>query len=221
VVLADTPLALILPHELVGKTDTLLYGCQCSPKAAVSDVLTSPEQPIEPQSRWQRFKQASLREVRWWFFALMLFGFGSILIGTLRGGVEVQGQAPDFTAPIVAGKGQGGQVQLGALRGKPVVLYFTASWCPACKATMPTVDRFAAGHPDVHVVGVAMEDRQDAEAYFQQTERAFPIVAATAAVQKNYDVKALPTTLVLDATGNAIWSRQGILMPFELDARVP
>lgn len=182
---------------------------------------TEPHAPPVAQPRWQRWRDATFREVKWWFFALLLFGFGSIAIGSLRGGVEVSGPAPDFTAPVVAGASTKKAISLSSLRGKPTVLYFTASWCPACKATTPTVDSFAAAHPDVNVLAVAMEDEDDAKAYFGPQNRSFAVVAATQQLARDYPVKALPTTLVLDKDGNAVWTRQGVLMPFELNWRVP
>lgn len=181
------------------------------------DQLQAPAVP----PRWQRWRDATLREVKWWFFALLLFGFGSIAIGSLRGGVEVSGEAPDFRAPVIAGKTTQKSIALKDLRGKPTVLYFTASWCPACKATTPTVDSFAASHPEVNVLAVAMEDEDDARAYFGPQDRSFAVVAATQQLARDYPVKALPTTLVLDKDGSAVWTRQGVLMPFELNWRVP
>ena len=108
-----------------------------------------------------------------------------------------------------------------ALARGPVVLYFFASWCPACKVTSPTIDRFAAGHPEVTVLGIAAEDAEEARAFLASQPRSFAVVAETQAIDAAYKVRALPTTIVLDAQGKVAWSRQGIVLPFELGWHLP
>ncbi len=46
-------------------------------------------------------------------------------------------QAPDFTTEIY----KGGQVSLSDLRGKVVMLQFTASWCGICRNEMPHIEK--------------------------------------------------------------------------------
>ncbi|MGP1435926.1 MAG: TlpA family protein disulfide reductase [Phocaeicola sp.] len=45
-------------------------------------------------------------------------------------------EAPDFTITLVDGK----QVTLSKLRGKVVMLQFTASWCGVCRKEMPHIE---------------------------------------------------------------------------------
>ncbi|HTS14647.1 MAG TPA: redoxin domain-containing protein, partial [Candidatus Sulfotelmatobacter sp.] len=51
---------------------------------------------------------------------------------TIAVGLKVGQQAPGLTVPKVGG----GTVDLASLRGKPVWLAFTASWCPSCRDEM-------------------------------------------------------------------------------------
>jgi len=45
--------------------------------------------------------------------------------------------APDFTVTLTDGK----QVSLSSLRGKVVMLQFTASWCGVCRKEMPFIEK--------------------------------------------------------------------------------
>lgn len=163
------------------------------------------------------FRQRALRELRSWLWTLALAWLVWMAVQSLRGGVSLPGQAPDFTAKTLAGQ----TVQLSALRGKPVVLYFFASWCPACKVTSPEIDRFAAAHPEVSVLGIAAEDAEDAKAYLEKSPRSFAVIPETNAMDAAYKVRALPTTVVLDAAGHVVWSRQGVILPYELGWHMP
>jgi peroxiredoxin len=51
--------------------------------------------------------------------------------------VRVGDMAPDFTMKLTTGE----EVTLSALRGKLVMLQFTASWCGVCRKEMPFIER--------------------------------------------------------------------------------
>lgn len=51
--------------------------------------------------------------------------------------VRVGETAPDFTITLTDGK----QVTLSSLRGKIVMLQFTASWCGVCRKEMPYIEK--------------------------------------------------------------------------------
>lgn len=51
--------------------------------------------------------------------------------------VKVGEMAPDFTITLTDGK----QVTLSELRGKVVMLQFTASWCGVCRKEMPFIEK--------------------------------------------------------------------------------
>lgn len=51
--------------------------------------------------------------------------------------VKVGDMAPDFEVTLTDGK----KVQLSELRGKIIMLQFTASWCGVCRKEMPFIER--------------------------------------------------------------------------------
>lgn len=51
--------------------------------------------------------------------------------------VKVGDMAPDFSMKLINGK----TVKLSDLRGKVVMLQFTASWCGVCRKEMPYIER--------------------------------------------------------------------------------
>lgn len=52
---------------------------------------------------------------------------------------------------------EGVPIFLGDLRGKPVLLFVFATWDGVSQASLRPLSRFVRAHPDVHVIGVAMQ----------------------------------------------------------------
>ena len=78
-----------------------------------------------------------------------------------RARIKLTGEAKTFTLEDVrAGRPP---VALEALRGKPVVLNFFASWCGPCIREMPALQAMAERYKGkVHFVGVTFNDRREA-----------------------------------------------------------
>lgn len=105
---------------------------------------------------------------------------------------------------------------VAALRGKPVLLFFWAHWCPDCKQEAPILARFQKQYKDLVVIGPTqrygyVEGGQEAppEAemkYIEQVRRQFySEVAMTVPVSeenfKNFGASTTPTVVLIDRRG--------------------
>lgn len=91
--------------------------------------------------------------------------------------VKVGDIAPDFTLSYTDGT----TFSLSALRGKVVMLQFTASWCGICRGEMPHIEsRIWQPHkdnPDFVLVGVDREEtREVVEKYTAQLGTTYPML---------------------------------------------
>ena len=99
---------------------------------------------------------------------------------------------------------EGHAVTVDALSGKPTVVVFWASWCGPCRKETPEVAALHADYGDrVHVVGVnAGEQATKAKTASTQLGMTWPVVLdPDGAVQRRYQVSAIPLVVVLDAQG--------------------
>ena len=111
--------------------------------------------------------------------------------------------APDFTLDLLGG----GQVTLSELRGKVVMVNLWASWCPPCRAEMPTLQRVyeanRARGVEILAVNTTFQDTQaDAAEFVRAFGLTFPIpLDRTGEVSRSYLLRALPTTFFIDRKG--------------------
>ena len=75
--------------------------------------------------------------------------------------VKVGEMAPDFTVTLTDGK----QVNLSTLRGKVVMLQFTASWCGVCRKEMPFIEKDIwlkhKNNPNFALIGIDRDEPLD------------------------------------------------------------
>jgi thiol-disulfide isomerase/thioredoxin/tetratricopeptide (TPR) repeat protein len=110
-------------------------------------------------------------------------------------------QAPAFTLPVLGS----GHFSLSNARGHVVVVNFFATWCPPCRTETPDLVAAEKRYAHKGVIFVGVDDREDPAlvAVFAKTKGIrYPIVLdSDGAVSKAYDVRAIPTTYIVDRNG--------------------
>jgi len=123
--------------------------------------------------------------------------------------VDGQPLAPEFNLPGTNGQ----RYRLADYRGKPLILNFWATWCPACLAEMPSLQRAhaALARDGIPVIAINVgEDAETVKELMQKTPLQFPLpLDENSAVAQRYPLKGLPTTFIIDAKGKIIFSALG------------
>jgi len=134
--------------------------------------------------------------------------------------------ASDFTANVIANNEAAGgdKITMSALRGKPVVLDFWATWCGPCQMTAPIVNSVSQRYRDkgLVVVGVNVDDETFPVAGFVRKKNlTFPIVWDDGkAISRDYGASTLPTLVVISKEGKITAVRHGVTSESDLDALV-
>jgi len=113
--------------------------------------------------------------------------------------------AHDFSLSALAG----GTVRLSDFRGQVILLNFWATWCPPCQAEMPSLEklhrRYAARGFTVLAVSVDDGGSADVERFAAARGLSFPILLeGKAATSRQYGVRGLPTTFLIDRRGHIV-----------------
>ena len=122
---------------------------------------------------------------------------------------ELGKPAPDFELLNVQQDG----VKLSGLVGKVVYLDFWASWCVPCRETFPFMNQLKEkyGKDGLEIVAVNIDTkRPDADKFIAQFSPGFTILFdAKRVVAKTYALKGLPTSFLIDRTGNVVSTHLG------------
>lgn len=122
---------------------------------------------------------------------------------------EVGKTAPDFTLKSLGGK----NLKLSEMAGNVVLINFWASWCGPCREEMPLLNSLHKKYEPLGftVLGVNVEqDVKGAEGFLKNFPVDFPVLLdGDNRVSKQYEVIAMPTTVVVDRDGNMRFLHQG------------
>jgi cytochrome c biogenesis protein CcmG, thiol:disulfide interchange protein DsbE len=132
---------------------------------------------------------------------------------------------PGTPAPALRLQGlDGGRVDLAALRGRPVVVNFWATWCDPCVREFPLLRQAAATHrPDrLAIVGVLTNDRPAAaRAFVRRHHAAWPVgIDPDAATAGRWGAVGLPHTWFIRPDGTLASHQLGELTRPALDRQL-
>jgi peroxiredoxin len=141
---------------------------------------------------------------------LILVG-GSLYIGSASSSrptyepatiVDMGDTAPDFLLEDTEGK----KVSLASLRGKVVLVNFWATWCPPCRAEMPSMEKLnqAMANEDFVMLAINVEEngRSVVPDFLKKTPLRFSILYDDQGVVQNlYGVYKFPESFVIRKDG--------------------
>ena len=152
---------------------------------------------------------------------ILLGLLGAMLVGRSGASPTAIGRlAPDFSLVDL----DGNPVELSALRGRPVIVNFWASWCVPCADEFPLLRAAHERHADegLVVVGIVYQDRSQAAAAFMAANGA-EWVAATdpnGRVAETYNVLGPPETFLIGRDGRIADRALGQFSAAWLDERL-
>jgi peroxiredoxin len=111
--------------------------------------------------------------------------------------------APDFTLKTANGE----EYTLSDLKGSAVLVNLWATWCPPCRAEMPTIQQMYQEYKGQGLVVLAInmtyqDELANVAPFIQQYGLTFPVLLEeTGAVGAAYQLRSLPSTYFIDRAG--------------------
>lgn len=117
--------------------------------------------------------------------------------------------APDFQLSDVDGNIH----RLSDYRGRVVIVNFWATWCPPCRAEMPSMQRAWEKLQQEEIMMLAVNVGEDEDTIFQFTANypvEFPLLMdLDSKIIEEWPVRGLPTTFVVDPQGRLAYRAIG------------
>ena len=118
-------------------------------------------------------------------------------------------------------------VRLDEYLGKVVFLNFWTTWCPTCITEMPAMEKLHRKLSGKNFVMLAVNVKESAsrvKSFFDKNELTFTaLLDTTGEVSTEFGLRAIPTTFILDKSGNIIgriagpreWDSKKVMALFE------
>lgn len=132
-----------------------------------------------------------------------------------EGGRDSLQRAPDFSGTDIRGV----RHALKDYQGKSLLLYFWATWCPACRRETASIQNLfpRLQQKKIELVTVSLDqDRDSLENYVRESEITFPVLFEGKAwdnrIAQDYAVQSTPAFVLISPDGKIIqsghWSRE-------------
>lgn len=114
--------------------------------------------------------------------------------------------APPFQLPLINHKGQ--EMSLADLHGKPVIMTFWVTWCPACQHDLPQKEVFYRSIKGGNVAFITVNvtgresDPNKVLHFLKEHRLTFPVLRDEGTKTYDaYEITAVPTTVLIDPDG--------------------
>lgn len=160
----------------------------------------------QEQSRWVR-----------WSVELTLIVLVVILIGIWQKQDHLRGSVPISELRSMANT----PIFLQSAEGSPMLLHFSASWCPICRVMQSSIEELSQSYPVITIL-VQMSDQEVSDWLAQHPDLLPEQVVRDDSGQllRQFGGKALPMDVVITAKGEIATSEQGLSSSWGLKMRL-
>lgn len=101
-------------------------------------------------------------------------------------------------------------VNLSDLKGKIVFINHWATWCPPCRAEMPSLHNLYKDYADkIEFIFLTTDPKTAIDKYYTANDFSFPTYMVSSAIPQQINTASLPTTVILDKEGKVFLKELG------------
>ena len=147
---------------------------------------------------------------------LLIRGF--MLTGLFNAEVSTEIKKSDLNRLAPAGmtfrKENGELLNLSESKGKVYFINFWASWCPPCRAEMPSINNLASkieNKDKINFIMVDVDNKMDASIkYMKKYSLNLQVYSSVSPIPEHIFNGTLPTTLIIGPDGNIVFHHTGM-----------
>jgi nucleoredoxin len=127
--------------------------------------------------------------------------------------------------PAVLHDAEGKEIDSSTLKGKYVGLYFSAHWCPPCRAFTPNLVKFRDENAEnnFEIVFVSLDkSTSDKKRYVKDAKMKWPSIPGAGSrtadsLAQQFNIESIPTLVILAPDGSVVTEqgREDVMMSYE------
>ena len=123
---------------------------------------------------------------------------------------------PEFSMPDL----EGAPTSIRSWPDRPLIVNFWATWCAPCLREIPMLMEYQEQHPDVQIVGIAVDSEEAVRAFAADMAFSYPVLVGPgsfeAAAAFGVEYVALPLTIFVAADQRLLATHMGEVQPEQL-----
>lgn len=105
---------------------------------------------------------------------------------------------------------EGKTYRLGDFQGEVILLNYWATWCPPCRAEMPSIQKLYNEYGDkIRILLLSSENEETVNTYLSENEYILPVFRQLSPAPGQLAANAIPTTYLIDRNGNIRLEKTG------------
>ncbi|MGN6354465.1 MAG: TlpA family protein disulfide reductase [Parafilimonas sp.] len=138
---------------------------------------------------------------------------GLMQIGFFKPGVEKHEGSYPMSSNAVFTDSSGKATSIASLNGKVIFINFWATWCPPCRAELPSINkmyqRFGTNKNIVFLLVDADGNLDNSNAFMKDHNYKLPLFISSSNISQNLFSDTLPTTIVINKKGQIVFKGTG------------
>jgi len=105
---------------------------------------------------------------------------------------------------------KGNSVNLADYSGKVLFISFWATWCPPCRAEMPSIQKLYDSYGDrLAILLITNEERGKVERFLDESEYNLPVYFQRSTTSGILDIQSYPTSFLISEKGEVLVHKKG------------
>ncbi|MGN6215172.1 TlpA family protein disulfide reductase [Parafilimonas sp.] len=138
---------------------------------------------------------------------------GLMQIGFFKPGVEKHEGSYPMSSNAVFTDSSGKATSIASLNGKVIFINFWATWCPPCRAELPSINkmyqRFGTNKNIVFLLVDADGNIDNSNAFMKDHNYKLPLFISSSNISQDLFSGTLPTTIVINKKGQIVFKETG------------